>query len=76
MASISGSLAEAYVMRKMYAEKLKKMEAEDKSKDEGSIKGKQSHGIFGLGKKVHPACFLSESVGKPPREDNSDGEMK
>ncbi|ERM94265.1 hypothetical protein AMTRI_Chr04g189030 [Amborella trichopoda] len=76
MASISGGLAEAYVMRKLYAEKLKKMEAEDSSKGERSIKGKQSHGIFRLGKKVHPAGFLSESAGKPPREDNSDGAMK
>ncbi|CAN6466012.1 unnamed protein product [Victoria cruziana] len=62
MASISGSLAEAYVMRKVYKEKMDRACAEE----EAETKKKKSPGerdsgkkrfvakIFRFGNKVHP----------------------
>ncbi|KAF3777212.1 hypothetical protein EJ110_NYTH46316 [Nymphaea thermarum] len=62
MASISGSLAEAYVMKKMYEEKMNRAcaeeEAETKKKKSpgGSDSGKKRSvmKIFRLRNKVHP----------------------
>ncbi|KAG1366483.1 hypothetical protein COCNU_13G002730 [Cocos nucifera] len=49
---MGGDLAEAYVMRKLNKEKMKRMEEEMGGKR--SEEKKPSRGFFGLRKKVHP----------------------
>ncbi|KAL4197590.1 hypothetical protein AMTRI_Chr04g189010 [Amborella trichopoda] len=77
MASISGNMAEAYVMRKLYSEKLKSMETGEE-KRRGPFSGaKSGHGIFQRSKKVrHSRLPANDLDGKLLREENGVGLTK
>lgn len=62
MSTAGGILAEIYVMRKLYKEKMESMEDHKAAKEKdvhNNKEKKRSHGSFGFGKKVHPREFPS-----------------
>ncbi|KAF8404536.1 hypothetical protein HHK36_009423 [Tetracentron sinense] len=75
MSSVGVCLAEVYVARKLYKEKLKRMEEEGGRKEESDPgEKKPGRGIFGRTKKIHPSSSTSSNcAGKQSETLNSKG---